>query len=137
MTPQPAEPTATPMFGQKAAFTLGAVLIAAFGIVLAFTARDNARRSEIETVTQPRAVGDEQFVALAEPLDVSQPVARFEGRSLFVQETDPIEARDSKMMKAGRDESGRFFVYRSPEPKDAEFHFLKTAHGRYVKATAK
>src|SRR5688500_1424906 len=99
MPDSPAASAPSPMLGQKLAFILGTVLVVAFGAVILFTVRENGRRHEIETVSEPRAVGDDQFVMLAQPLDLSKPIARFQGRDVFAAEVEPIEVRDSRMVK--------------------------------------
>jgi len=121
------------MIGAKWAFGLGAALIAGFALVIAFTTRDAAQRATLETVTEPRAVGDERFFPATEPIDVGKPLVTVNGRQLRAVENEFMEHRASRMEKTSEDDSGSFFIYKSlDEP--PEFLFLKASPDKYVKA---
>jgi hypothetical protein len=122
------------MPGKKPAAILGGALLAGFLCALVFTVRDERRRHELETVSEPRAVGDSQFFPEPESLAPGQTLARFEGRELIAAQPEPVEIRDSRMLKAGRDESGAYHIYRPLEKENGGFLFLKIGRDRYVKA---
>jgi hypothetical protein len=125
------------MPGKKPAAILGGALLAGLLCALIFTVRDEGRRRELETVSEPRAVGDSQFFPESASLASGQTLARFEGRELVAAEGEPVEIRDSRMLKAGSDESGAFQVYRPLDKENNGFLFLKIGRDKYVKATVR
>src|SRR5438552_75371 len=93
---------------------VAATLVAGFVLVAAFTFYDHAHRAALERVEEPTAVGDTHFAK--PPPNANATVGKFEGKNLFVEKS--VKARDSKMLRAGREENGAFAVYRSAEPDD-------------------
>ncbi|MEA3189324.1 MAG: hypothetical protein QOD99_3154 [Chthoniobacter sp.] len=108
---------------------LGAALIGGFAIVAAFTCYDHLHRPELETVTEPTAVGDSDFIQ--PPAGRDAVLGRFQGKKLVASQR--IKARDTRMRKAGMDDGGKFYVYRSSEPNDRDALFLKVAPEDYLR----
>lgn len=122
-----------------AARNLAMALVVALGLMAAFTHWDRSRREALEAITEPTAAGDMQFVPAGE--DVERPLGTYQGRTLFGDSVKKLD--DSKMLKAGTDDSGSFAVYRL-DPKKAEKSgadpdalYLKTAANRYIKTRRK
>ena len=116
------------------AFLLCAALLVAFAGVALFSLRDRMRISEIERWDEPTGVGDKLFFTPSAALDPKSPVAAFGRSSLYAQSSEPAQWSDSQMMKAGLDDSRKFFVYYNPAavPEaggEGRAYFLKSGTG--------
>jgi hypothetical protein len=112
---------------------LGAALVAGFALVAGVAAYDHAHRAELERVEEPSAVGDAHFISL--PGEAAGTFGAFQGSPLHG--TRRIKRRDSKMWKAGLDDSGTFYIYRSTDPKENGTLFLKIANDTFLELDAR
>lgn len=136
------------IFARPVAVLLGEALLIAFALVILLAGMDKAQRERLESFQEVTAVGDRAFFQLPDELkqEPLQPVAGFRGQPLIPVSLDEVKIRDTKMIRMGRDDTGRHFVYSSREKapsaegareaKDEKFFFLKLAPGEYLKVRA-
>ena len=131
--------------GQRAAVSLGAVLLVTLFIVLALTWRDNGQRAQLETTVEYTAVGDSHYYPMpanppAPPYTV---VASLKRQPLYPVDYRRREFAADDMTRAGLDEKGGYLLYRGPEKsekkKDADeikrgpLYYLKISATEYLK----
>lgn len=126
----PAEKEATSIEPWAAGIGLG--ILAVVGCVAAFTAWDRAETGRLERVTEPTAVGDTAFVK--EPPGGTGPLGlTLEGRTLeMVKEA---KVRDGKLIREGKDDSGRYSIYRGEDEKagiEKGQLYMKTAPNEFI-----
>ena len=119
------------------AILLCATLLVAFAGVALFSLRDRTRISAIERWDETAGVGDKLFFTPPAALDPKSPVAAFGRSPLYAQSVEPAQLSDSLMMKAGLDDSRKFFVYYNPTAVPAagavgRAYFLKINNGQYL-----
>ena len=135
------------IFARPVAVRLGEALLISFAVVILLAGMDKAQRERLESFQEVTAVGDRAYFQLPGDLRKPfQPVAGFRGQSLTPTSVEPVEIRDTKMIRVGRDDSGRHFVYTSRESvppvggevvaKGEKFFFLKLEPGEYLKTRA-
>ncbi len=134
MTPSGNE---TPPRAPRVAFTLGAALLLGCLAMYLFTFWSNARRGSLETVAEPRAVGDQRYFPLTAKLEKNQQLATFGKRVLLACDNALDDERDTRMEKVGLDETVSFYIYRSTNPAKRDFFYLKAADGKYIKCAAR
>lgn len=122
------------MFGGRWAAGLCAGLILGFGVITVFSYSDASRRGVLEHFVQSRGVGDAALFPVPAVLEPGKPVASFEGRMLYPENLKSTKMRDSRMIRAGLDDTKAFSVYHSTEKgtKPDEL-FLKVSDERYLK----
>ena len=122
------------IFEQRRALCLGVALLLGYALITAFTVYDKSRRTSLEQVTSPTAVGDNAFFPLPQPFDTGKPFDKFEGHALYF--VDWKNAEDIRMIKAGADDSKAFAIYKFARARgdDASFFYLKIKQGLYVQA---
>lgn len=118
--------------GLNYAKRLGVVLILGVAALLVLAARDKGQRAALESFSLPTALGDQEVFMPSEPLDLQKPVASFQGKPLFPTSLEPDEVRESRLTKAGRADTGAYYVYRHTDPKKADKFFLKVSPGRFL-----
>jgi hypothetical protein len=96
--------------------------------VAAFTAWDRVRDASVEDVVTPTAVGDTHYVE--KPNAGAGPIGlKYQGKALAMVGERKI--RESKLIRAGSDDSGTFTLYRPADerkalPKDRFYMKVKT-----------
>jgi hypothetical protein len=99
--------------GRKSALVLMALFLTGFVLQIFLVRTD--RRTALEEVQFPTAAGDTSYFPVPENLTVSNPLVRFEGRTL-VAAADKIRSMPGfRLDRAGKDETGRFQIYRRRE----------------------
>lgn len=135
------------IFARQVAVRLGEALLISFALVILLAGMDKGQREQLESFQEVTAVGDRAYFQLPDGLQKPfQPVLSFRGQPLTPTSIEPVEVRDTKMIRVGRDETGRHFVYSSRDKippaegegdaKDGTFFFLKLAPGEYLKTRA-
>jgi len=135
------------IFARPVAIRLGEAVLISFAVVILLAGMDKAQRGRLESFQEVTAVGDRAYFELPGTLQKPfQPVTSFRGQSLSPTSAEPVKIRDTKMIRLGRDDSGRHFVYASREPvppaegeveaKEESFFFLKLEPGEYLKTRA-
>jgi hypothetical protein len=141
---QPAD-SAAEFPGRTAAVRLGAALLLALFLVLVLVARDNGRRTSLETTAETTAVGDTHYFPMpgTPHSPPYQAVARLQGQPLYPTDYRRHEYPIDDMIRVGQDESSGYFIYQAPEsPKDADerklgpVYFLKISPTEYLKTRA-
>lgn len=85
------------------------------GCVAVFTAWDRMHNRETETVVTPTAVGDAHYVQ--EPAGGTGPTGlKYQGENLVMISEGKM--RDSKLIRAGTDDSGVYVLYRPEDEKE-------------------
>jgi hypothetical protein len=139
MTPQSQSSEMTYTTGAR---RIAIAMLLGFAMVAAFTFFDHQRRSAIERVDEPTAVGDAHFVA-PENAAAAKPLAAWKGRALVGSES--VKIRDNRMLRAGTADDGALSIYRLDESaeknkdrvgKQRDVYFLKTGVDQYVKVVA-
>jgi hypothetical protein len=119
--------------GRKSAVVLMALFLAGFIAQILLVRTD--RRTALEEVQFPTAVGDTSYFPVPEGLAAGDLLVRFEGRVL-VAATGKIENMPGfRLDRVGRDETGRFAIYRLNERKNGAeegFLFLKTGPKHFL-----
>lgn len=137
-------PASETIFEQPWATRIGAALIVGYLIVAMSLLYDRAHRVSLESIQQSTSVGDHAFFAIPTAADGSAPaLVSFKGQPLHIVSLRRIPLRDTKMIRQGTDDSGRYVVYDIAEPVDTSdsdasgrgFHFLKVADGEYLKVS--
>lgn len=109
--------------------------VALVGIAAALNVRDHIFRDANEEWYYPTALGDDDLFPALSPMVEGAPILNFEGEPLLLREDRLVAKKDWGMLKVGRDDTDRYFVYRiletgSPEggpPEDV--FFIKTEEG--------
>jgi hypothetical protein len=123
----------------RTAVILGVLLLAGLGSALFFVTRDNAHRSEIETVVESSAVGDTRYFTIPDPLppEPYPPVAHLNGKALIPAGYKRHEKRETEMQPIGRDEATGLTIYQAPvkakEAAEPPTYFLKVGRGEFLK----
>jgi hypothetical protein len=139
-----AEPS---VFHARAVAGFGWSLLSAVAVVVLLNAIDRPRRSQLEHHEQVTAVGDNAFFRLPDTAQAAPAaVAIFRRQELHPVSLKAVEIRDSKMLIAGTDDSGRSRIYTSRDPaplaegevekKSETAFFLKLGPGKYLKVHA-
>jgi len=117
------------------AAVIGLATLALITCVAAFTAWDRFHNASLETVITPTAVGDTHFVK--EPPARTGPIGlKYQGRQLDMVEEDKF--RDAKLLQAGTDDSGLYWLYLPEDEKDAipaGRYYMKIADDSYMQVT--
>lgn len=129
--------SATSTRAPRVAFALGAALLLGFAVMYLFTVYENSRRASLETVLEPRAVGDQRYFPLTAKLTKNQQLATFGKHTLLSSDNALDDERDTRMEKVGLDDTVSFYIYRSTDPTKREFYYLKAENGKYIKCIAK
>jgi len=129
-----AEADSVDILGQSWVVRLGAAMLLAYALITGFAVYQAAHRAAIEKVNAPTALGDKAYFPNPGSFDPSTPMANFEGHSLYF--VDWLGTTDSKMIRAGMDDTNSFVVYKLGEAKGAEagYYYLKIQNGFYAKA---
>jgi len=96
-----------PIFGGKVAFALGLALIFGMSVVSVLAFQDEPRRTSLEKLENPTAVGDP--VTATVPLKADQPLVTVHGEPMFAGPAD--KHRELELYKAGADDSGKVLLY--------------------------
>jgi hypothetical protein len=134
---------ASPDFpGHRLMLRLGVGLLLALALVLLMVLRDNARRSVLERIEQPSAVGDTHYLHLPDPLPVPpfSAVAALDGEPLYPVGYRRNQKRETDLVPVGRDEAVGVTIYQAPAKTKDEAdkateptYFLKLAPGDFLK----
>lgn len=95
------------ILGGKVAFALGFILICGMSVVSVLAFQDEPRRTTLETLENPTAVGDPVTATL--PPKPDQPIVTVHGKAMFAGSTETH--REIEAYKAGMDDSGKVFLY--------------------------
>ncbi len=137
------------IFAHTAAVRLGEALLIGFAVIILLAGLDKAQREQLETFQEVTAVGDRAFFPMPEQ-HPQPPVAAvtFRGDGLVPVSYEPVEIRDTRMIRLGKDESGQYSVYsrRAPadekergkekeklDPEEAKYLYLKVARDEYLR----
>jgi hypothetical protein len=138
--------TGTPeqFFGRRSALTLGAGLLAGLILMAALCLYDQSRRGMLEQIAEPTAVGDTRFVAPPPPVGTAGTQTlglTWHGKPLIGN--DRVKARDNRMLRVEKDDSGAYSIYRLDEPakkggsnKARDDYFVKTAIDEFLRVTS-
>jgi hypothetical protein len=114
-----------------------AALILCLATSAAFNSRDDANRSNLETLGQPTAVGDRSTYPQSEN---TKEVIQFEKKTLVLSAT-PDVLRDSKMRRVARTDDGKYSLY-LPAERAAQLEgsggpswYIKTGPNLFINAT--
>ena len=109
-----------------------AVLLLGYAAAALFAAHEKSRRTELEQVAEPTAVGDTAFFPLPKPWDEKKSLAVFEGKPLYFLDWSSLP--DSWMQKAGRADSGDFTIYKfsTTTPQAKTLFYLKVNANLYA-----
>ncbi len=120
--------------------TPGRILLA-FGITAAlvaiYTAVDATRRGQEEGYDFPTALGDREWYVPAPGFDPQQILFTVDGEPFYQQKRAAAERYDKYMVKRGREDADRFYVYGYHNPRygvepEAGVLFVKVGDGRYL-----
>lgn len=127
--PETNKPEHEPIFGEKVAWILLAMLVTGALLFSGIAVNDKGRRADLETMERVSGVADLDFHAL--PV-AGTPLAVKDGTPLFAGEVR--EQRDYEMAKAGLDDSGKVMLYQvvRKREKPQEGYWVKVGAGRYV-----
>lgn len=116
------------------AVRLGFALMAAFTLILGLAYFDNARRKELETVSETTAVGDAHlFEAPTDPARLPAVGAVLNGEPLYVANVTAVEVRDTHTRRAGSDATRGLAIYGlSSAATDAERARVGTKRGAFL-----
>ncbi len=116
MSESPSAETEPVMPGRRAAFCVGAVLLAGLVTALAVAVRDNQRRGDLETIAETTAVGDSHYFPMP-PLPTTPAfpvVAYFHGKPLCPADYRRHEAELDDMTRVGVEDKTGCVVYQAP-----------------------
>ena len=103
--------------------------------VAAFTAWDRTHTPAMEQVITPTAVGDTHYVQ--EPASRRGPIGlKYQGQKLDMLSESKI--RDAKLIRAGMDDSGVYWLYRPEDEKEGlpkDRFYMKTKPNEYIEVT--
>lgn len=142
MSDIPSAENEAPFPGRTAAVRLGAAMLLALFLVLVLVARDNGRRTAIETTVETTAVGDTHYypMPVPPPKPPFQAVASLQGKPLYPADYRRHEYPPDDMTRIGRDEKGGYIVYQAPvnakdedDRKIGAVYFLKISPTEYLK----
>ena len=128
--------------GRTSAVRLGAALLVALFLVLILAARDNGRRTALETTAEYTAVGDTHYFPMPEKhlLPPFPVVAALPGVSLAPADYRRHEFSADDMTRVGVESATGCIVYRAPErAKDQDdrklgpIYYLKLSATEYLK----
>ena len=124
---------------------LGLALLAGSLLVALTLVLDRARRESIETTREVTAVGDAAFIAPPGQGDFAKPLVTLHGQPLHAAGARTVRLRDTKMVRAGMDDTGKYSVYSTRESwppgeasaaqKPSDALFLKTGEGEYLEVS--
>jgi len=136
------------LFAGKTALILGSILVCSFAVLAGLAALDRAQRPQLEQMTDSSALKDPVEFSLPETsatgsqtspgltgtteIPRALPVAIVHGIPQFA--TRHYEWEDGSMHKAGRDDSGKYPIYRHIERNDRldPLLWLRFAPNQYV-----
>lgn len=121
-----------PMFAGKTAIIFATAFLMALSAVVAFSAWDATRRSDLEQFAEVTGVGDFQtFKIPVPPPAVAQPLLTWQGRQYAPATYKKAKIDDTEMRRVHRDEATGLMLYH-PAGKGAAELFIKVEEGRYL-----
>jgi len=118
----------------RGARQLGVALLAGVAAVVAFTWWDAGRVKEREQFEEVTAVGDgSSFVAPASGAPAGHAVADAGGKTWRVVNGEKLNLRDTRMVRAARDEARGLTLYRAKGATKPDELFVKTASNAYLR----
>ncbi len=145
---EPAPESPSTVYAQPWAVRLGFAVIVAFTVIVGLAFMDQSKRAELESVSETTSVGDTAFFVLPDPAKAPGPVAALDGQPLLLATAQPIDLRDTRTRRVGRDVERGLTIYElsdsaSPAEKaklgSGRTLLLKTAVNQYaaVRSAAK
>ena len=143
----PSSPESVPpaVYAQPWGVRFGFLLVIGLTLIVGLSFFDNARRPQLETVSETTAVGDTHFFALPEADKLPVVAATLEGKPLYVSTRKPIDLKDTHMKRVGTDAQNGLTVYtladtaidaeRDKVGKKPDVLLLKTSANQYVIAS--
>lgn len=119
-------------------FSVAVALVSVFTVASAF------HRTDLEDYGFPTALGDQnwfQLGSLPEPHDLGKPLFTYRGRELYQRKRKPLRYSDKLMLKADREDSGQYYLYRyngnsgknREDPLAAGVYYIKTGSDQYIR----
>ena len=112
----------------------------AVAVVSIFTIANAFHRVDLEGVSFPTALGDQnwfQLDVLPQPHDMGNPLFTYKGRQLYQRKRKPLRHSDMLMLKVGIEDSGRYYLYRYSGGREDSFdvgsYFIKTGRDQYIR----
>jgi hypothetical protein len=139
---QSANPS-TGLFAGRAAGWFGWAILAALAAVILLISQEHRRRTPVETYEELTSVGDHSFFKMPEQAG-KNPVAAviFRGQPLYPAGFHRLRNSDTKMLRAGSDDSGALRIYMNSEPdpqtrdagakKSESDYYLKLGEDEYL-----
>lgn len=100
--------------------------------VLIFSWRVHVNRADYDWTEYPTALGDHDYYQALSENDFFTPSLKFAGHAdgLFRRTVKPVKRDDARMIKQGREASGKLFVYALDTQPGR--YYLKAGEDRYV-----
>lgn len=146
MPPSSPENVPPAVYAQPWGVRFGFLLVIGLTLIVGLSFFDNARRPQLETVSETTAVGDTHYFVPPEVDKLPVVGATLEGKPLQVTARKQLDLRDTHMRRIGTDAQTGLTVYtladtaieaeRDKVGKTREVLLLKTAPNQYVIASA-
>jgi hypothetical protein len=130
--PRPTNAESEPMFAGQTATLLATAFLMAIAVVVAFSAWDATRRTNLEEFSEITGVGDATtFKIPVPPPAAPQPIVTWQGRQYIPTTYKKAKIDDTEMRRVHRDEATGLTLYHRAG-KDAAELFIKVEEGRYL-----
>jgi hypothetical protein len=128
-----AESNSEPLFAGRTALILTALFLMAIAAVVAFSAWDATRRTDIEEFSQVTGVGDVNTFKIPTPVPaVPAPVLTWQGKQYTPVTYKKAKIDDTEMRRVHRDEVTGLALYHPVDKDPAAGLFIKVEEGRYL-----
>ena len=106
-------PEATPpaAYAQPWAIRFGFAILVGFTLIVGLAFMDRGKRPELEASAETTGVGDTALFAQPDPARAPGPVAMLEGEALELVAGKPLEIRDTRTRRVGRDAERGLAIY--------------------------
>ena len=130
------------IFHRPIAVRLGEGLLAGFALWIFAAGSDAVNRHQLETFKEVTAVGDRAYLPVRPGQEQNSTASLlFQGKRLLPAGSQKAEVRDSKMIRAGKDDSGSYHLYTTAsdesvtadEAEQKNTYYLKLAPNEYLR----
>jgi len=119
-------------------FSVAMALVVLLGAVAISQAVARSERTSVEKLTENTAAGDRDYFPFPKKSDGDKMLVSFQGKKWFRADADTAKEHDSEMIRLGRDDSGRYEVYRwIKEKPDNARYYLKFDSERFLPIESK
>jgi hypothetical protein len=126
----------SPPRGKDWATLLCAALLVMFAAVLVFAIQQRHHVPSLDAWDEPTGVGDKLLFSLPAVVDARTPVAKFADGPLYAQSSQTEQIADTRVTKAGLDDTRSFFVYHMQNAHGGEaagrVYYLRVGSGQYL-----